>query len=59
MTKQKEKIIKLGCKFCHYNFSVLDQREYINHLWRFHRDNIEKQLNEVSEEIRRIEKLPK
>ena len=53
------KIPKLGCKFCHYTFSILELREYLNHLWRFHKDKTQALLGEISEEIRRVENIPK
>ena len=57
----KEEIGKIGCKFCHYKFFLPETlgNEYVNHLWRFHKDKILADLQEVNEEIRRIENLPK
>ena len=51
-------IPNLGCKFCHYVFSLVEGIKYKNHLWRFHRDDLQKQLNEVIEEQSRIRNLP-
>ena len=51
-------IPNLGCKFCHYVFSLSEIREYKDHLWRFHRDDLQEDLNKIVHEINRIEKMP-
>ena len=55
---QKDTIPNLGCKFCHYVFSLVEGVEYKDHLWRFHRDDLQEDLNKIVHEINRIEKMP-
>jgi hypothetical protein len=55
----KNKEIKIGCKFCHYNFSIFQMIEYINHLNRFHIDETQKKLKEFHEELRKVKEIPK
>ena len=43
--------LRIGCKFCQYEFSAEEREDYINHLWRFHRDDTQKLLDEIIEEI--------
>ena len=50
---------EIGCKFCYYRFNLTETQKYINHLWRFHRDDLQEKLNTVIEEINRLEKAPK
>ncbi len=49
----------MNCKFCHRKFGLLDIKEYINHLWRFHRDGAWKLYTEICDEIKRLENIPK
>ena len=56
MPNKKE--IKIGCKFCHYNFDIFQMTEYADHLWRFHIDETQKKLEEFHEELNKIEKIP-